>query len=73
MAPPRLATVARAMALATVAIEGAIAVAFLLPLGWGIAGIRHALLLLFCATTNALAPVAGFGWPLFSELLDFIR
>jgi hypothetical protein len=65
-APPRLATIARAMAFATVAIEGAIALAFLLPLDWGIARIRDALLLLFCATTYALAPVAGFGWMLLS-------
>jgi hypothetical protein len=64
--PPRLATIARAMAIATVAIEGAIALAFLLPLGWRIARLRDALLLLFCATTYALAPVAGFGWLLLS-------
>jgi hypothetical protein len=64
--PPRLATVARAMAHATVAIEGAIALAFVLPLGWRIARVRDALLLLFCATTYALAPVAGFGWLLLS-------
>lgn len=64
--PPRLTTLARAMALSTVAIEGAIALAFLAPLGWRIARVRDALLLLFCATTYALAPVAGFGWILLS-------
>jgi len=64
--PPRLLAVARAMAAGTVAIEAAIAVVFLLPLGWRIARMRDALLLVFCATTYALAPVAGFGWLLLS-------
>lgn len=64
--PPRLSALARAMALSTVAIEGAIALAFLAPLGWRIARVRDALLLLFCATTYVLAPVAGFGWILLS-------
>jgi hypothetical protein len=43
------------------AVEAAVAAAFLAPLGrrvWP----RHALLLLFCATTYAIAPVASFGW-----------
>ena len=64
--PRALVRLARAMTGATIAIEGAIAIAFLLPLGWRIARVRHALLLLFCATTYALAPVPGFGWLLLS-------
>jgi hypothetical protein len=64
--PPRLFAVARALTLGTIAIEGAVAVAFAAPLGAGVAWIRDALLLLFCAGTYALAPVAGFGWLLLS-------
>lgn len=64
--PPRLMRLAHAMTVATLAIEGAIAIGFLLPLGWAVACVRHALLLLFCATTYALAPVPGFGWLLLS-------
>lgn len=64
--PPRLTTVARVMTFSTLAIEAAIAVAFLLPLAWRIARVRDALLIGFCATTYALAPVAGFGWLLLS-------
>lgn len=64
--PPRLAAVAQAMTIATLAIEAAVAIAFLVPLGWRIAQARDALLLAFCATTYALAPVAGFGWILLS-------
>ena len=46
----------------TLGIEAAIALLFLLPLrGRGVA-MRHTVLLLFCATTYAFAPVAGFGW-----------
>lgn len=46
----------------TLGIEAAIALVFLLPLrGRGLV-MRHAVLLLFCATTYAFAPVAGFGW-----------
>jgi hypothetical protein len=63
-APPEPARL-RALALAatglTVALEAAIAVVFLAPLGRA-AWLRHALLLLFCATTYAIAPVLGFGW-----------
>jgi len=64
--PPRLRTVAAAMTGATVAIEAALAAAFLLPLPARLLLVRHALLLLFCAGTYALAPVAGFGWLLLS-------
>jgi len=46
----------------TVAIEAAVAAAFLWPAGRGLSRYRDALLLLFCITTFAVAPVAGFGW-----------
>lgn len=64
--PPRLFALADALTAATIAIEAAVALAFLAPLGWRISRARHALLALFCATTYALAPVAGFGWLLLS-------
>lgn len=44
----------------TLLIEAAIALVFALPRGPGAVG--HGLLVLFCATTFAVAPVAGFGW-----------
>lgn len=61
--PERLLTLARGMAVATVLLEGAVAAAFL---SRRLARVRDALLLVFCATTYALAPVAGFGWLLLS-------
>jgi hypothetical protein len=64
--PPRLRALATALTGATVALEGALAAAFLLPLPAGAWLLRHGLLLLFCAGTYALAPVAGFGWLLLS-------
>lgn len=63
---PRFRTLATAMTVSTVAMEGALAAAFLLPLPARLLLLRHALLLLFCAVTYALAPVAGFGWLLLS-------
>ena len=44
------------------ALEALVALLCLLPSGTRIAIGRHASLLAFCATTYALAPVAGFGW-----------
>jgi hypothetical protein len=64
--PPRLFAVASVLTVATLAFEGAMALAFLAPSGWRVARVRHALLALFCATTYMLAPVAGFGWILVS-------
>jgi hypothetical protein len=60
--PARFVAVAHALTLATVAFEGALALAFLAPRHTGLARARHALLLFFCATTYVLAPVEGFGW-----------
>jgi hypothetical protein len=59
--PPRLRRLALAATWGTLAVEAAVAAAFLAPLA-GAAWLRHALLLLFCATTYAVAPVASFGW-----------
>jgi len=60
--PPRLRAVARGAALATIALEAAIALAFLAPTRSSFARARHPLLLLFCVTTYAIAPVEGFAW-----------
>jgi hypothetical protein len=59
--PRQLFEAARAATFATLALEAAVAVAFLARLGRR-AWLRDALLLLFCATTYAVAPVVSFGW-----------
>jgi hypothetical protein len=59
--PARLRRLALAATWLTLALEGAVALAFLAPLGRS-AWLRHALLLLFCASTYAIAPVVSFGW-----------
>jgi hypothetical protein len=64
--PPRLQALARAAALAALGLEAAVALAFLWPPGRGPSRLRDPLLLGFCATTYAIAPVAGFGWLLLS-------
>jgi hypothetical protein len=46
----------------TLAIELLVAVLFILPKRLGVGRLRDAALLVFCATTYALAPVCGFGW-----------
>lgn len=66
--PPAFVEPTRLRAFATVAtwgglvLEAVVASFHLLPGGGWIAAVRHAALLTFCATTYALAPVAGFGW-----------
>ncbi len=60
--PPRFETLARIATVGTLVLEAAVAVAFLWPPGRGPSRARHAVLLLFCVTTYALATVAGFGW-----------
>jgi len=62
--PALPAPLALAAALATVftaALETTLALAFLVPLR-RLAAVRDGLLLAFCASTYALAPVEGFGW-----------
>jgi len=46
----------------TLAIELIVALAFLWPTPRGLAKLRDAALLTFCATTYAIAPVEDFGW-----------
>ncbi len=60
--PARLVALAHVATLWTVAIEAAVAGAFLSPLGRALSAARHALLIAFCVTTYAVATVAGFGW-----------
>ncbi len=60
--PARFEGLARLATLWTLALEGALALSFLWPLGRGPSRARHGVLLLFCATTYAVATVAGFGW-----------
>ena len=66
--PPAFVEPARLRVFAAVAtwggltLEAAIALLCLLPAGRVTELARHAALVLFCATTYALAPVAGFGW-----------
>lgn len=60
--PPRLRAFAAAATWGGLSLEALIAVLCLLPMEGRIRMARHAALLLFCVTTYALAPVAGFGW-----------
>jgi hypothetical protein len=43
-------------------LEALVALVFLLPFGARAGPLHHLSLLLFCAVTYAVAPVAGFGW-----------
>jgi len=61
-APVRFHQLACGMTWWTVILEGAVAVAFLWPLGREVSRWRDALLLVFCMTTYAVAPIEGFGW-----------
>lgn len=58
----RLARVAAVMTGWTLAIEALLALAFLGPRDRGLSRLRDELLILFCATTYAVATVEGFGW-----------
>jgi len=60
--PPRLRALATAATWGGLLLEALVALFNLIPGGGRIAAARHAALLTFCATTYALAPVAGFGW-----------
>jgi hypothetical protein len=60
--PARRARVAGLATVWTVAIEAAIALVFLWPWGRAAVALRDPLLILFCVTTYAVAPVQGFGW-----------
>ena len=60
--PPRLRVFAAAATWAGLILEGLIALTCLIPARGRLDFARHVLLLVFCVTTYALAPVAGFGW-----------
>jgi hypothetical protein len=60
--PDRFHAVALAMTAWTLAIEAAVAAAFLWPRGGLAARLRDGLLVTFCVTTYAVATVDGFGW-----------
>ena len=60
--PPRLRAFAAVATWGGLILEGLIAVTCLIPAGGRLEIARHVLLLVFCVTTYALAPVAGFGW-----------
>ena len=59
--PDRFDTLARFMTVWTAGIEACLAALFLLPLRRAPL-LRDLGLLVFCATTYAIAPVSGFGW-----------
>jgi hypothetical protein len=59
--PPRLRAFAAVATWGGLLLEALIALTWLIP-GHGLQTARHVALLVFCATTYALAPVAGFGW-----------
>jgi hypothetical protein len=62
----RFSRLADATTLWTAGIELAVAAAFLWWNGGALSRARHALLIVFCATTYAVATVDGFGWLLIS-------
>jgi hypothetical protein len=64
--PGRLVALAQILTFALLALEAAVALAFLAPLRTRLSRLRHAALLGFCAAVYPLAPVAGFGWLLLS-------
>jgi hypothetical protein len=59
--PPRLRALALGLTWGGLALEAGIALLFLLPASGRGTVARHGLLVLFCLTTYAVAPVAGFG------------
>jgi len=58
----RVGRIARAGTFWTLGLEALVALAFLWPPGRGLPKARDAALQVFCATTYAVATVAGFGW-----------
>ena len=60
--PPRLRAFATTATWGGLILETLIALTCILPSRAGVDLARHGLLLTFCFTTYALAPVAGFGW-----------
>ena len=60
--PPRLRAFAALATWSGLGLEALIALLYMLPAKKRVQVARHGALLVFCATTYALAPVAGFGW-----------
>ena len=60
--PPRLRAFAAIETWGGMLLEALIAILFFLPVEGSVRTARHAALLVFCMTTYALVPVAGFGW-----------
>ena len=60
--PPRLRAFAAVATWGGLILEALIALTCLIPADGRLQLARHASLLVFCVTTYALAPVAGFGW-----------
>jgi hypothetical protein len=60
--PPRLRAFAVVATWGGLLLESFVALSMLIPAQRRIQVTRHAALLMFCVTTYALAPVAGFGW-----------
>jgi hypothetical protein len=60
--PPRLRLLGTMVTWGGFVLEGLVALLCLSPLSGRTVLARHVALLLFCVTTYALAPVAGFGW-----------
>ena len=60
--PPTFRRLVTFLTWGTLITEALIALTWLLSLGGWQVTVRHPLLLMFCASTYAFAPVAGFGW-----------
>ena len=60
--PPRLQVFAAVATWGGLLLESLVALLCLVPAEGRMQVARHAAILVFCATTYALAPVAGFGW-----------
>ncbi len=68
---PRLRTLALGLAWWTYAIEGAIAISFLIPRRLRLSRVRDCALWVFLVSTYPVAPVIGFGWLLVT--LGFVQ
>lgn len=71
--PPALRRVAGVLTYTTLVLEALIALLFLVPAPARWRWLRHVPLLVFCATTYAVAPVASFGWLLLAMSLSVAR
>ena len=71
--PTRFVVLAHIAAWWNIALNGAIALAFLWPQDRGLSRLRNVLLLLFCVVTYAVATVASFGWLLIAMAVSQTR